>query len=223
CRVSPGAASKLTISVLPNQKGPRAHCVKFDPNGKFLYTVDLGIDQIITYPVSASGVGEATSRFALDPGDGPRHFIFDPTRDLAYVVNELGSSVVSMRIDHNTGELTRIDKKGTLPEGFEGDNYCADIHISSDGKFLYASNRGHNSLAIFSVGDQGELEKIGVESVQGEWPRNFTLSPDEKYVLVANQNTDNITVFNRNTETGALTFTGNQYQLSKPVALKFFD
>jgi 6-phosphogluconolactonase len=208
--------------VLPNQENARAHCVRFDPNGKFLYAVDLGIDQIITYPVmDNTTIGPAISKFSLDPGDGPRHMIFHPSKDLAFVVNELGSSVVSMHIDHATGQLQRIAKISTLPDDFQGKNYCADIHITKNGKFLYASNRGHHSVAIFKVSDEGELELIGIEPVRGEWPRNFTLSPDEKHLLVANQNTDNITVFEINSDTGLLTFTGQAFNLSKPVALKF--
>jgi len=207
--------------VKPNQESPRAHCVRFDPNGHFLYAVDLGIDQIISYPVLNGEVGKAVSSIAMDPGDGPRHFIFHPSLNLAFVVNELGSSVVSMKIDHKTGKLARIDKASTLPNDFTGKNYCADIHITSNGKFLYASNRGHQSIAIFEVSEDGKLRRIGIESVHGEWPRNFTLSPDEKHLLVANQNSDNITVFNINQETGLLSYTGHEYKLSQPVALKF--
>ena len=207
--------------VKPNQSGPRAHCSKFDPNGKFLYAVDLGIDQIISYPVTEEGVQEPSSQLHLDPGDGPRHFIFHPKLDLAFVVNELGSSVVSMKINHTTGELERIDKASTIPSDFDGKNYCADIHMSSDGRYLYASNRGHHSIAIFEVSGDGTLNRIGIESVRGEWPRNFTLSPDEKYILVANQNTDNITVFNRDANSGLITYTGHEFKLSRPVALLF--
>lgn len=208
--------------VKPNQNGARAHCTKFAANGKFLYAVDLGIDQIISYPVGDDGlVGSAVSRLNLDPGDGPRHLIFHPSRDLAFVVNELSGSVVSMKADHTTGRLERIDKASTVPDDFDGKNYCADIHITKNGKFLYASNRGHHSIAIFSVSDDGALNRIGIEPVRGEWPRNFTLSPDERFLLVANQNTDNITVFSVEQTTGLLTFTGQEVKLSRPVALKF--
>ncbi|MBK8505043.1 MAG: lactonase family protein [Saprospiraceae bacterium] len=159
--------------LLPSQEGARAHCVKFDPNGKFLYAVDLGIDQIITYPVlDDATVGSSVSTFSLDPGDGPRHMIFHPSKDLAFVVNELGSSVTSMKIDHTTGRLQRVEKASTIPSDFQGKTYCADVHITKNGKFLYASNRGHHSIAIFKVSDAGALERIGIELVRGEWP-NF--------------------------------------------------
>ena len=208
--------------VMPNQKAAHAHCVKFDPQGKYLYALDLGIDQIIGYPVVTNEImGKATSILAFDPGDGPRHMIFHPLKDMAFVVNELSGSVVSLKVDHETGLLQRIDRASTLPKNFAGRNACADIHITANGKFLYVSNRGHDSIAIFSVSENGELESLGHEPVQGKWPRNFILSPDEKHLLVANQNSNNITVFELNPETGLLTFTGNEISVTRPVVMKF--
>lgn len=208
--------------VKPNQNAAHAHCAKFDPNGKFLYAVDLGIDQLISYPIDEQGVvGKASSSLALDPGDGPRHMVFHPSLDMAFVVNELSGTVTSLSVNHESGQLEKIDTKSTLPADFEGNNACADIHISSNGKFLYASNRGHNSIAVFSVTEKGELELLTTESVQGDWPRNFTFSPDEKFLLVANQHSSNITVFAVNTETGLLSFTGHELSVSHPVCLKF--
>jgi 6-phosphogluconolactonase len=124
-------------------------------------------------------------------------------------------------VDITTGKFEKIDKQSTLPKDYTEKSYCADIHISSDGKFLYASNRGHNSLAIFSVSEEGNLQLLTTTSVEGDWPRNFTLSPDEKYLLVANQKSDNITVFSRDNETGLISFTENEVKLSKPVCVKF--
>lgn len=207
--------------VEPNQKSPHAHCTEFMDD--FLYAVDLGTDQIVSYPVGADGqVGEASAHFSLDPGDGPRHVIFHPkNKSLAFVINELSSSVVSLKVDLAQGSFEKIAKVSTLPQDYTEKSYCADIHISSDGKFLYASNRGHNSIAAFSVGNNGALEKIGITSVEGDWPRNFTLSPEEKFILVANQKSDNITVFKRDPVTGKLSFTGQELKMSKPVCLKF--
>lgn len=208
--------------VSPNQGSAHAHCVKFDASGTFLYAVDLGADQLISYPIdSTNKVGPATTQFAADPGDGPRHLIFHPTQDLAFVVNELSSSVVSLRLDSENGTFTPLDRASTLPDDFTGKSYCADIHLSANGKFLYASNRGHNSIAIFTVSEAGGLNRIGVESIKGDWPRNFALSPDNRYVLVANQKSDNITVFEVNPETGLLTFTGHEVSISQPVVMKF--
>jgi 6-phosphogluconolactonase len=206
----------------PNQNTAHAHCVKFSDNGKFLYAVDLGIDQILTYPITAEKkLGKAEIGLQLDPGDGPRHLVFHPSQDIAFVINELSSTVVSATVDPETGQFQLIDKLSTLPDDYQGQNSCADIHISKDGRFLYASNRGHNSIAVYSVSKGGDLELLTIESVEGDWPRNFTLSPDGKFLLVANQKSNNITVFKVDNQTGLLEFTGNEISISQPVCLKF--
>lgn len=206
----------------PNQKSAHAHCVQFSSNGNFLYAVDLGIDQILAYPITQEKkLGKAEVGLQLDPGDGPRHLIFHPTKNMAFVINELSSSVVSASVDPLTGEFKKIDKQSTLPADYEGKNSCADIHLSPNGKFLYASNRGHNSIAVYSVSDSGHLKPVVIESVQGDWPRNFTLSPDGNFLLVANKNSNNITVFQVDRETGRLKYTGNQISIPQPVCLKF--
>lgn len=204
----------------PNQKGPHAHCAIY--KGSFLYAVDLGIDKILAYPVTADGtLGAPHTALQLEPGDGPRHLIFHPTKPMAFAVNELSSSVVSLKADLENGVFEVIDKKSTLPEGYDEKNADADVHITADGRFLYASNRGHNSIAMFAVSEEGELNSLGHEPVQGSWPRNFALSPDDSYLLVANQESNNIVVFKRDAVTGLLSATGNAFTLSKPVCLMF--
>lgn len=204
----------------PNQKGPHAHCSLFKAN--FLYVVDLGIDKVLTYPVLSDGqLGEVTVALALDAGDGPRHLVFHPSKPMAFLVNELSSSVVSLRADFENGTLEPISKLSTLPEGFTDKNFDADVHLSSDGKFLYATNRGHNSIAMFGVADDGSLSVLGHEPTRGGWPRNFTLSPDENFLLVANQESHNIVVFKRDPATGLLSYSGYDFTISKPVCLKF--
>ena len=204
-----------------NQKSPHAHCVKFSKGGDFLYAVDLGIDKILAYLITSDGtLGKEHTALQLDPGDGPRHLIFHPTKNKVFIINELYSSVVSADVDTKTGIFTKIDKKSTLPESYDGASFCADIHLSNDGKFLYASNRGHNSIAVFSVSDDGQMSFLGTESVQGDWPRNFTLSPDNNFLLVANRKSENITVFKRDATSGLLSFTGNEIKLPQPVFLK---
>ncbi|MDX1759908.1 MAG: lactonase family protein [Arenibacter algicola] len=206
----------------PNQKSAHAHCVQFSQNGKFLYAVDLGIDQILTYPINSENkLGKAEVGLQLDPGDGPRHLVFHPTQNMVFIINELSSTVVSATLDEETGVFTKIDKKSTLPDDFQEPNACADIHISNDGRFLYASNRGHNSIAVYSVSESGDLKLLTIEPVQGDWPRNFALSPDGNFLLVANQKSDNITVFEVDRQTGLLKYTGNQISLPQPVCLKF--
>jgi len=205
-----------------NQKSAHAHCVQFSANGNFLYAVDLGIDQVLAYPITQEKkLGKAKVGLQLDPGDGPRHLVFHPTKNMAFIINELSSTVVSASVDPLTGEFKKIDKQSTLPADYEEKNSCADIHLSPNGKFLYASNRGHNSIAVYSVSDSGHLKPVTIESVQGDWPRNFTLSPDGNFLLAANKNSNNITVFMVDKETGRIKYTGNQIDIPQPVCLKF--
>ncbi len=206
--------------VVDRQEGPHAHCSIFRGDN-YLYVVDLGIDQIIAYPIKDGLLGEPHIAFDLNPGDGPRHLIFHPTKDYAFVINELSNTLVSMKVDHEKGTFEVITRESTLPDDFTEQSQCADIHLSADGKFLYASNRGHDSIAIFSVSEEGALQRIGTESTRGEWPRNFTLSPDGNYLLVANQYTDNIVVFEVDKITGLLSYTGTEVEVFSPVCLKF--
>ncbi|SDF18426.1 6-phosphogluconolactonase [Pricia antarctica] len=207
----------------PNQKSAHAHCVKFSESGEYLYAVDLGMDEIVAYNITADKrlLGQSQTVLKLDAGDGPRHLIFHQSKKMAFVINELSSTVISVKINPATGQFERIDKQSTLPVDFKGENKCADIHLSSNGKFLYASNRGHNSIAIFSVSEQGKMELLANEPVQGDWPRNFVLSPDNEFLLVANKKSNNISVFSVDQKTGLLEYTGNQIVLSQPTCLKF--
>ncbi|MEH6679453.1 MAG: lactonase family protein [Sediminicola sp.] len=208
--------------VMPNQESAHAHCSLFSKGQDLLYAVDLGADKVFSYHIDGQGkLGAQKLALSLTPGDGPRHMVFHPTEEWAFVITELSSTVVSVKVDPETGSLTKIDQQSTLPEGFKGENACADIHISEDGKFLYASNRGHNSIAVFSVGDNGKLQLMGTTATAGDWPRNFTLSPDGKFLLVAVQNSDSITVFKLDGQTGMPVYTGNQIELSMPVCLVF--
>jgi 6-phosphogluconolactonase len=136
------------------------------------------------------------------------------------VINELNSTISVLKNESNV--WSNIQNISTLPADFEGESYCADIHISKDGKFLYGSNRGHNSIAVFKVdSNSNELTLKGTVSVEGDWPRNFVLSPDGKFMLVANQRSGNITIFKINTETGRPEFTGKEIKLPAPVCLEF--
>ena len=209
--------------VKPNQESAHAHCSVFSADDRFLYVADLGIDEVVMYEVSAEGkLGDKKVALAMDKGDGPRHIAFHPTKDFVFIVNELSASVMSAHVDKSSGAFHRIDKKPTLPADFKEWNACADIHTSPDGKFLYASNRGHNSLAIYRIEEDGKLTVLGHQSVMGETPRNFNISPNGKFILVGNQNSNTITVFKRDLKSGMLTSTGQQLSLGKPVCIKFF-
>ncbi len=206
----------------PNQNAAHAHCVKYSKDGKFLYAVDLGTDEVIAYVINDSGrLAEGNIAIKMEEGDGPRHMIFHHNKAMVFVINELSSTVVSAEVDPITGKFTPIDKQSTIPSDFEDYNNCADIHLSNDGKYLYASNRGHNSIAVFSVDDKGKLALLANTSVEGDWPRNFTFSPDGEFMLVANKKTNNITVFDVDKATGLLTYTNNQIAVPTPVCLKF--
>ncbi len=206
----------------PNQDGPHAHCAKFSSDGKFLYVVDLGIDEVASYPIDFYGnIGEKKMALNLDKGDGSRHLIFHPTKNLAFISNELSSSVVAVKVDPETGLFEKVDRKSTLPKDFKGENSVADLHCSSDGKFLYVSNRGHNSIAIFSVSENGDLNLLETESTQGDWPRNFQLTPDGNFMLVANQQSNDIAIFRVDKVTGMLSFTGNKVEIQTPVFIGF--
>ncbi len=204
----------------PRQKSPHAHCGMFSKDDKFLYIVDLGLDEILTYPVAEDGsIGDAMSAVKMEPGDGPRHMIFNKAGDMAFVVNELSSSVASFSVDRSTGKLSVIDRKSTLPDGYKEDSYCADIHLSPDEKFLYASNRGHDSMAVYAVSEDGKLTLVEIEPEEIVWPRNFMIHPSGKYMLVANQNANNVTVYTINSETGELAYTGESVEVFSPVCL----
>ncbi|MDZ7315195.1 MAG: lactonase family protein [candidate division KSB1 bacterium] len=190
------------------QEGPHAHSVTLSPDGRFLLACDLGIDKVMVYQTDFSGNGLVAepSRFAAAaPGAGPRHLTFDPSGQRIYVINELNSSITVYDYHAEDGSLTRIESVSTLPPDFSGANTCADIHITPDGRFLYGSNRGHDSLAAFAVdAASGKLTLLG-HTPTGRTPRNFVIDPSGSYILVANQNSDSIIVMQIDRQTGKLT------------------
>ncbi|MFY0607181.1 MAG: lactonase family protein [Cyclobacteriaceae bacterium] len=202
------------------QTSAHAHCAIFSPDGKYLYVVDLGIDQVMGYATSGDSIGQAFVALQLLPGDGPRHLTFHPSKPQAFLINELSGTLVSGMIRED-GRISQVDRKSSMPEGYDGHIQSADIHVSPDGQYLYATNRGHNSIVSVRISDKGELNVLDHTSVEGDWPRNFTLTPDGAFVLVANRRTNNITIFSRDLKTGLLTFTGNELKISEPSCLIF--
>lgn len=206
------------------QSSPHAHCIELDNNSKFVFAADLGIDKIMIYKFNAEqGIIHNENKFSTLPGGaGPRHITFHPNNNFAYVINELNNTVTSYRFYSLTGKLELINNYNTLPEDFAGISFCADIHIHPSGKYLYASNRGHNSIAIFSIDeDTGLLELRGYESTKGNWPRNFAIDPTGNFLVAANQKSDNLTVFRIDAETGMLSYTGFELRIPSPVCIKF--
>lgn len=206
------------------QPGPRAHCVLFTPDQRHVVAVDLGIDKVMVYRWNVAGRLDPapTPHFATRPGAGPRHLAFHPNGRLACLINELDSTLVSCAWDARQGEFREIQTVPTLPESFKGTNYCADVHFHPNGRFVYGSNRGHDSLAIWRIDPQsGRLELVGHESTGGRNPRNFVIDPTGRWLLVANQASDSVIVFRIDPVTGRLTRKGEPLQLSLPVCLKF--
>ncbi len=207
------------------QAGPHVHSTVLSPDNHYLYVSDLGLDKVMIYHFDEA-TGELKPTIpgfgATEPGSGPRHFIFHPSGKFAYLIEEMAGVVTAFRYDQK-GQLKTIQTISSHPKGFKGDKGSADIHISPDGKFLYASNRGDaNSLAIFSINTaSGLLKTLGFQSTLGKNPRNFSLDPSGKFLLVANQGSDNIVIFKRDPKTGKLVSTGKTIQVPTPVCIKW--
>ena len=207
------------------QEGPHAHWIETTSDNRFAVAVDLGLDELLVYRFNASK-GSLTPNdppyAKLDPGAGPRHLAFHPNGKFAYVVNELQSSITAFSHDPSRGALHKLNTITTLPKGFAGSNDTAEIKVHPSGKFLFASNRGHDSIAVFSIDSHaGTLTLVDHFSTQGKTPRNFEIDPTGKLLFVANQDTDNIVVFRIDPHNGRLTPTGQTLHVPSPVCLKF--
>lgn len=203
------------------QEGPHAHSVNLDAANRFVFVADLGLDKVLIYrfDVAKGALTPNEPPFAaVAPGAGPRHFAFHPNRRFAFVINELNSTVTAFRYDASRGALTEIQTVSTLPEGFSGDNWTAEVQVHPSGKFLYGSNRGHNSIAVFAIEADGRLRPLGQVPTQGKTPRHFAVDPTGTYLLVANQDTDNLVIF-RIDQTGNLRPTGQQLAIPTPVCV----
>lgn len=211
------------------QKAPHVHAVIFSPDGKQLFVPDLGIDKIVVYNYNYENAFQPLTpgtppAVGIRPGGGPRHFVFHPNGKHAYVVHEISGHITCFHYD--TSRLIPFQMVASTPASYKGNKASgADIHISPDGKFLYMSNRGDlNNLAIFRIDARsGKLTPAGHQSTKGKSPRNFLIDPSGAYLLVANQDSDNIIVFKRNRSTGRLTATGQEVSIPKPVCLKMVE
>ncbi|MDW3195633.1 MAG: lactonase family protein [Cytophagales bacterium] len=202
------------------QDAPHAHFSTFSKDGKYLYAVDLGIDEVKVYDIVNGNISGARTAFKTDAEDGPRHLDFHPGQDLVYVLNELSNTVTACEI-LDDGTFKPLNKVSALPEGYEGDTKAADIHVSAEGKYLYYSNRGFHSISVFSLDGNGGMDLIGHATEGITNPRSFTLSPDGKFLIVANQDTDNIISFKVGAD-GLLTSTGHEVKVGTPVCVKFY-
>jgi 6-phosphogluconolactonase len=208
------------------QTSPHAHSINIDPGNRYAFSPDLGLDKILIYELDLKE-GKLTPNshqpFAqVAPGAGPRHFAFHPNRKFAYVINEIGNTFTAFAYDESKGTLDEIHSVSTLPEGYSETTHTADLHVSPSGRFLYGSNRGHDSIAICAIDeDTGELSQVGVEPTQGKNPRNFALDPSGIFLFAANQDTDSVVTFRVDADSGELAATGDVVELPKPVCLKF--
>ena len=206
------------------QEGSHPHSGTISPDGKYLFVADLGTDKITGLTINYEKeevLPTKDSKTIMQAGAGPRHMSFHPNGKIAYVVNELDATVNTLDYDASTGSLAQKQSISTLPEGYSEPSWCADIHVHPSGKFVYASNRGHNSIAIFSVDEKtGTLTFIKTEPTKGDFPRNFVIDPTGEFLWVANQNSGSIFIFKINTQTGGLTEVGN-IDIPTPVCLKF--
>lgn len=205
------------------QNSPHVHMAVFSPDHKYVLINDLGTDKVYTYKYAAGSernVLVAQDSVSIAPGAGPRHLTFSKDGKYAYLIHEMDGGVTAF--SYNNGTLKPIQETKITEEGFAGENGAADIHLSPDGKFLYASNRGsENKITIFAAEKGGILNKTGQISTLGKGPRNFVIDPSGRFLLVANQGTNTVIIFERNFETGALKDTGKRIELAAPVCLVF--
>lgn len=206
----------------PRQEKAHTHYAGVTPDEKYLAVVELGTDALITYKVNENGTLEKVSSLATKAGSGPRHLAFHPNGKYAYIMTEFSSEVIALNYHPENGHFTEIQYISTLPEDFTENNQGSAIHISADGRFVYAGNRGHNSIALFQINpDSGELSFVEHTSTEGDWPRDFEIDPSEKFIVASNQESSNIVLYSRDESTGRLTLLQSDITVPYPVCVKF--
>lgn len=202
-----------------NQASPHVHFADLTPD-QYLITCDLGTDSLHTYEVSDQGKLTLLHHYQTAPGAGPRHLVFHPHHKIAYLINELNATIDVLFYD-GMGEFEHFQTVSTLPEDYDGQKWASAIKLSADGKFLYASNRAHNSIAVFEVIADGSLKLIEIVPTDGLNPRDFTLSPDQHYLIAAHQDSPNATVFKRDPATGRLSSLSHDFYVPEAVCTVF--
>jgi len=207
------------------QKEPHAHSINVSPDNRFAFVADLGIDKIMIYRLDIEKgtlVANKPPFAKLKPGAGPRHFAFHPNARFAYVINELDCTVTAFAYESASGALTQLQTVTTLPSAFDGSNTCAEVRVHPGGKFLYGSNRGHDSIVVYKVDlTKGTLTFVEHETADIKTPRNFNIDPTGEFCLVANQDGDSVVVFRIDRQTGALEPTGHKISIARPVCVRF--
>jgi 6-phosphogluconolactonase len=206
------------------QEGPHAHAVVFDARNRYLLGADLGLDRVFVYKfdpaTGALGANDPAS-VQLAPGAGPRHVAFHPTLPLVFAINELTSTITTLSWEPASGRLAAAASVSSLPPGYSADNSTAEIAVHPNGRFLYGSNRGHDSVAVFAIAPTGNLALVEHESTRGQTPRNFAIDPTGKWLIAANQKSNSLAVFSIDQDTGVLTPVGPLAQVGTPVCVLF--
>ncbi|MDG5471847.1 lactonase family protein [Jeotgalibacillus sp. ET6] len=203
------------------QDAPHMHYSGFTKDGKYLIGVDLGTDEVVTYEYSDGSLKDV-QRFAASPGAGPRHLDFHPNSKIAYVMTELSNEVLVLSFDQTDGSFELIQTVKAIPEDFKENSQGSAIHVSSDGRFVYAGNRGHDSIAVFEIDPETyQISLVEYAECGGNWPRDFVLDPTEKFVVTTNEESSNAVLYKRDAETGKLSAAGSTLHVPTPVCVKF--
>lgn len=225
-KVDPVSAFVQHAGTGPNvdrQEKPHVHFSGFTPDEKFAVVVDLGIDKIVTYSLEGNSL-EIEHSLSVNPGSGPRHIAFHPNGKFAYVMTELSNEVIVLSYNSEDAKFTELQYISAIPADFTENSQGSAIHLSSDGRFVYVGNRGHNSIALFSVNKEtGELAFIEHTSTEGNWPRDFVLDPTEKFLVASNEQSGNLVLYTRDEETGKLTLEQSNVAVPYPVCVKFLQ
>jgi 6-phosphogluconolactonase len=209
------------------QEGPHAHCIICGPKSQWALGCDLGLDKVLVFklnPNDATVTCNKPGSASVKPGTGPRHIALHPNNKFAYVINELDSTLTAFSWNATDGKLKELQNVSTLPKGFEGKNFPAEVAVHPNGKFVFGSNRGHDSIVVYSVDAKtGLLTLVGHSSCGGHWPRHFEIDMTGKLLLVANEQSDQTTIFKIDTATGTLTATGTTLALERPMCVKCIE
>lgn len=209
-------------SVHENQEKAHAHYMDLTPDRNFLVACDLGTDSVYTYKVSEDGKLDLAATYTAAPGTGPRHLVFHPNGNFAYLVGELTSEIVVLAYDAAEGSFETIQTVSSIPESHTTFNSGSAVRVTKDGRFLYSSNRGHNSIAVYAINESGNsIERIQLIASEGDTPRDFALDPSEQFVVAGHQNSDKLTLFERDAETGLLTLLQKDVYAPEVVCIAF--
>lgn len=211
-------------SITKRQSSPHAHCIVLDPSNKFACVADLGLDQILVYENASGRLSLNETNFKVKPGSGPRHLAFHPDGKHAFVILEMNSTLSSLGWDAAEGKFEHLSTLSTLPEGHSGSNSTAEVLVHPNGKFVYGSNRGHDSIACFAFDSaDGRLTPIGHTPTGGRTPRNFRIDPTGKFLLTENQNSDSIHIFRIDQKSGELSKIDHSIEVGSPCCIRFIS